>query len=70
MIQITNCHFNFSSMLFGIMVMAEVSKMRLLLIEDAPELSFAVVIISSPDMVSGETYTITVGATSGEFEAY
>lgn len=36
----------------------------------APELSFAVVIISSPDMVSGETYTITVGATSGEFEAY
>jgi len=52
------------------MVMAEVSKMRLLLVEDAPELSFAVVIISSPDMVSGETYTITVGATSGEFEAY
>ncbi len=36
----------------------------------APELSFAVVIISSPDMISGETYTITVGATSGEFEAY
>lgn len=36
----------------------------------APELSFAVVIISSPDIVSGETYTITVGETSGEFEAY
>ncbi len=35
----------------------------------APELSFQVVILSSPDMVSGETYTITVGAQSGEFEA-
>lgn len=34
-----------------------------------PELSFAVVILSSPDMISGETYTITVGGTSGEFEA-
>jgi len=36
----------------------------------APELSFAVVIISSPAMVSGEAYTITVGAASGAFEAY
>lgn len=35
----------------------------------APELSFQVVILSSPDIVSGETYTITVGSTSGEFEA-
>jgi len=35
-----------------------------------PELSFAVVILSSPDIVSGETYTITVGSASGEFEAY
>lgn len=35
----------------------------------APELSFAVVILSSPDIVSGETYTITVGSESGEFEA-
>ena len=34
-----------------------------------PELSFAVVILSSPDIVKGETYTITVGTTSGEFEA-
>ena len=34
-----------------------------------PELSFAVVILSSPDMVSGETYKITVGSASGEFEA-
>ena len=40
------------------------------IISYAPELSFAVVIFSSPDMISGETYTITVGATSGEFEAY
>jgi len=40
------------------------------IISYAPELSFAVVILSSPEMVSGETYTITVGATSGEFEAY
>ncbi len=35
----------------------------------APELSFQVVILSSPDIVSGETYTITVGSQSGEFEA-
>ncbi len=38
-------------------------------ISHAPELSFQVVILSSPDMVSGETYTITVGSQSGEFEA-
>lgn len=35
----------------------------------APELNFAVVILSSPDIVKGQTYTITVGAASGEFEA-
>ena len=34
-----------------------------------PELSFAVVILSTPDMVKGETYTITVGSSSGEFAA-
>ena len=34
-----------------------------------PELSFAVVIFSSPDIISGETYTITVGSNSGEFAA-
>ncbi len=39
------------------------------IIEYAPELSFAVVILSSPDIVSGETYTITVGSELGEFEA-
>lgn len=35
----------------------------------APELSYAVVILSSPDIVKGETYSITVGSASGEFEA-
>lgn len=34
-----------------------------------PELSFAIVILSSPDITKGETYTITVGSTTGEFEA-
>ncbi len=35
----------------------------------APELSFQVVILSSPQLVSGQTYTITVGAQSGEVTA-
>lgn len=35
----------------------------------SPVLSYGVVIISTPDMTSGDTYTITVGATSGEFTA-
>ena len=34
-----------------------------------PELNFAVVILSSPELAKGETYTITVGTQSGEFEA-
>ncbi|MBQ6844135.1 MAG: hypothetical protein IJO60_05820, partial [Agathobacter sp.] len=34
-----------------------------------PELSFGVVILSSPDIVKGETYTITVGEDTGEFVA-
>ncbi len=38
-------------------------------LEHTPELNFAVVILSSPDMTKGETYTITVGTQSGEFEA-
>ncbi len=38
------------------------------IIEYAPELSFEVVILSSPDIVFGETYTITVGSESEEFE--
>ena len=40
-----------------------------LIISYEPELPFAVVILSSPDIQSGEAYTITVGSTSGEFEA-
>ncbi len=39
------------------------------MIEYTPELDFAVVILSSPDIKKGETYTITVGAESGEFDA-
>ena len=38
-------------------------------LEHSPELNFAVVILSSPELVKGETYTITVGSQSGEFEA-
>lgn len=34
-----------------------------------PELDFAVVILSSPDIKSGDSYTITVGTVSGAFEA-
>lgn len=40
-----------------------------ILISCAPELNFALVILSCPDMVKGETYTITVGSQSGSFEA-
>ncbi len=35
----------------------------------APELAFQIVILSTPEMISGETYTITVGSESGEFAA-
>ena len=38
-------------------------------LEHTPELNFAVVILSSPDLVKGEAYTITVGTQSREFEA-
>ena len=34
-----------------------------------PELSFQVVILSSPQIVSGEQYTITVGSVSSQVEA-
>lgn len=40
------------------------------LISYAPELDFGVVILSNPDIVKGDTYSITVGEASGEFEAY
>lgn len=39
------------------------------LIDYAPELNFAVVILSCPEMVSGESYSVTVGAASGTFTA-
>ena len=39
------------------------------IISYAPELNFAVVILSSPEIEKGETYSITVGDASGEFEA-
>ena len=34
-----------------------------------PELEFAVVIISTPELVKGESYSITVGSETGNFEA-
>ena len=39
------------------------------LITHEPELNFAVVILSSPELIKGETYTIMIGSDSGEFEA-
>ena len=35
----------------------------------SPELDFAVVIISMPELVPGDTYTVTIGELSGEFTA-
>lgn len=40
-----------------------------IIIEHTPELNFAVVILSSPDIKKGETYSIAVGSGSGDFEA-
>lgn len=39
------------------------------IIDYSPELPYAVVILSSPQIVKGETYTLTVGELSGDFEA-
>lgn len=39
------------------------------LLSHKPELDFAVVILSSPELVKGQTYTIMIGADSGDFEA-
>ncbi|MBQ3491043.1 MAG: carbohydrate-binding domain-containing protein [Oscillospiraceae bacterium] len=39
------------------------------IISHKPELDFAVVILSTPELVKGETYTIAVGSRSGEVEA-
>lgn len=38
-------------------------------IDYAPALSYNVIILSSPEIIKGETYTITVGSLSGSFEA-
>lgn len=35
----------------------------------SPELNFAVVILSSPDIVKGRTYTVTIGSNTAEFTA-
>lgn len=40
-----------------------------LLIEHTPALPYAIVILSTPDMVKGQTYTVTIGSQSGTFEA-
>lgn len=39
------------------------------LLQASPEESFSVIIFSSPELVKGETYTLTVGSSSGEFTA-
>ena len=39
------------------------------LVSHTPELDFAVVILSTPEMVKGETYTIMIGLDSGDFAA-
>lgn len=40
-----------------------------IVVSHTPELPFAIVILSTPDMVKGETYSITIGSASGEFSA-
>ncbi len=39
------------------------------IISHEPELEYAIVIISSPDIKQGETYTVTVGSKTSRFEA-
>lgn len=39
------------------------------LISHSPTLSFQIIILSSPDIKSGETYTVTVGTQSQDFQA-
>ena len=39
------------------------------IISRTPELDFAVVILSSPEIKKGETYTVVIGSDTGEFEA-
>ncbi len=40
-----------------------------IIISHEPELEYAIVIISSPDIKQGETYTVTVGSKTSSFEA-
>lgn len=40
-----------------------------ILLEHEPKLSYQLIIYSSPQLKSGETYTVTVGDTTGEFTA-
>ena len=40
------------------------------IISDSPELGFQVVILSCPELEKGETYSVSVGDVSGEFESY
>ena len=39
------------------------------ILSHTPELPFAVVILSSPEIAKGETYTVAIGTTSGDFTA-
>ncbi len=39
------------------------------LISHSPELSYQIVILSCPEMTSGETYTVTIGSVSNDFTA-
>ena len=39
------------------------------LITHTPKLDYSVIILSTPDLIKGETYTITVGTLTGEFTA-
>ena len=40
-----------------------------LIVDVTPKLAYQIAVISTPDMVSGEEYTVTVGTTEGTFEA-
>ncbi|MCM1258742.1 MAG: carbohydrate-binding domain-containing protein [Roseburia sp.] len=40
-----------------------------ILIMHAPDLDFELIILSSPEIISGETYTLTIGTSSSEFTA-
>lgn len=40
------------------------------LVDHTPEQNYAIMIVSTPEMKSGESYTVTVGTLSEVFEAY